>query len=48
MDLGEAISELETLYGIWTTFDKSEPGHYAMKHNQTWRDLSGDGVHNNG
>ena len=24
------------IYGIWVTFDRPQPGYYAMKHNQTW------------
>ena len=27
---------LRHLYGIWATFDRSQPSYYAMKHNQTW------------
>ena len=34
MNLGDAISELETFVWIWATFDKSQPGYYAMKHIQ--------------
>ena len=24
-------------YGIKATFDRSQPGYHAMKHNQTWQ-----------
>ena len=33
--LGAPFQNKRHLYGIWATFDKSQPVYYAMKHNQT-------------
>ena len=35
MDLGDAISVLETFVRILATFDGSQPGYYAVKFNIT-------------
>ena len=32
---GTPFQNKRHLYGIWATFDRSQPGYYAMKHNQT-------------
>ena len=33
---GHHLRIRDILYGIRATFDRSQPGSYAVKHNQTW------------